>query len=212
MLKKSIFIIFILLLTIALVFAATDKKSNDETVKCPVSGKEIKKSEAKASCEYEGETYNFCCDNCKEVFVKDPGKYVKKMGHAEHATHEHHSHEGTEEKHEAHSHAAHAHEGMVVDPVCNMEFKKEKAKATHEYNGKTYYFCAEKCKDKFVKNPGQYVRADDKVVTCPVSGESFKKSETTESLEYNGKTHYFCCSGCKEKFEEDPEKYSKEKE
>ncbi|MFC2163938.1 YHS domain-containing protein [Acidobacteriota bacterium] len=190
MIKKSIFIIFILLLTVALVSAAADKKSNDETVKCAVSGEKIKKSEAKSSYEYKGKTYYFCCDNCKESFVKEPEKYVKKMGHPEHAYHEH--------------------DGMVVDPVCNMEFKKEKAKATHEYNGKTYYFCTEKCKDKFVKNPGQYVRADDKVMTCPVSGESFKKSEMTESAEYNSKTYYFCCPGCKEKFEADPEKYIKE--
>ncbi len=212
MLKKSIFITFVLLLAVALVFAATDKKSQDETVKCSVSGKEIRKSEVKSSYEYKGKTYYFCCDDGKEAFVKDPEKYIKKMDHAEHAHHEHHSHEKAEGKHEAHSHAAHAHEGMVVDPVCNMEFKKEKAKATYEYNGKTYYFCAEKCKDKFVKNPGQYVRADDKVTTCPVTGKSFKKSETTESAEYNGKTYYFCCPGCKEKFEKDPGKYTKEKE
>jgi YHS domain-containing protein len=189
MLKKSILIIFVLLLAVALTFAVTEK-SKDETVKCPVSGKEFKKSEAKSSTEYNGKTYYFCCDGCKSAFLKDPEKYAKKMEHAEHA---------------------HAHEGMVVDPVCNMEFKKEKAKATYEYNGKTYYFCNVNCKDKFVKNPGKYVSADDKVVTCPVSGESFKKSEMTESTEYNGKTYYFCCPGCKAKFEKDPEKYTKEK-
>jgi YHS domain-containing protein len=190
MIKKSIVLTFVFLLTVALVFAVTDKSSEDETVKCPVSGKEIKKSEAKSSYEYEGKTIYFCCDNCKEAFVKDPEKYLKKMKCSEHA--------------------APAHDGKVVDPVCNMEFKKEKAKATYEYKGKTYHFCTENCRDKFVKDPGKYVRADDLVVTCPVSGESFKKSEMTESMDYNGKTYYFCCPGCKKKFEKDPEKYTKE--
>ncbi len=212
MLKKTILLVLIVMLATVLVIAAVEQKAKDETVKCAMSGKGIKKSEVKSSCEYKGKTYYFCCDDCKEAFAKDPEKYVKKMGHAEHAAHEHHSHEGAEEKHEAHSHAAHDHEGMVVDPTCGMEFKKEKAKATFECDGKTYYFCTAECKDKFVKDPGKYIQADDKEATCPVSGESFKKSETTESVECNGKTYYFCCAGCKEKFEKNPEKYTKEKE
>jgi Cu+-exporting ATPase len=44
-----------------------------------------------------------------------------------------------------------------------------------------------------------------------VSGETFNKSDDTESMEYKGKTYYFCCAGCKEKFEKDPEKYTKKK-
>ena len=31
---------------------------------------------------------------------------------------------------------------MAVDPVCKMDVDEEKAPATAEYNGKTYYFCA----------------------------------------------------------------------
>jgi len=207
MLKKSFIVISIFLLTATVVFAAQDIKTENETVKCPVSGETIKKSEAKASYEYKGKTYYFCCEKSKESFMKDPEKYIAKMAHAGHDCQAHLSQEA--EKHGSHEHAARAQEGMVVDPVCGMEFKKEKAKASHEYNGKTYYFCTERCKDKFVENPGQYVRADDRVVTCPVSGNSFKKSEITESMDYKGKTYYFCCAGCKEKFQEDPEKYTK---
>ena len=39
---------------------------------------------------------------------------------------------------------------------------------------------------------------------CPVMGGAINKSMFTE---YKGKKVYFCCAGCKEKFEKEPEKY-----
>ena len=40
--------------------------------------------------------------------------------------------------------------------------------------------------------------------TCPVMGGAINKALFTE---YEGKKVYFCCDGCKEKFEEAPEQY-----
>ncbi|MBM4342071.1 MAG: YHS domain-containing protein [Deltaproteobacteria bacterium] len=45
-------------------------------------------------------------------------------------------------------------------------------------------------------------------VKCPVSGEGFTPSATSPSSEYNGKTYYFCCPGCKKKFDADPAKFA----
>jgi YHS domain-containing protein len=177
------------------------QNTEDEMVKCAVSGEKMNKSEAKGSMEYKGKTYYFCCDNCAEAFKKNPEKYVNQENPSEHA-HEHQH--GEEHMHEQES-------DMAVDPVCGMEIKKSEAKATYEYNGKTYYFCMEGCKEKFVKEPAKYVSADENKVTCPVSGSTFNKSEAAGSMEYEGKTYYFCCAGCKEKFEKDPEKYAKKK-
>ena len=39
---------------------------------------------------------------------------------------------------------------------------------------------------------------------CPVMGQPINKELFTE---YEGKKVYFCCPGCKEKFEADPEQY-----
>lgn len=47
---------------------------------------------------------------------------------------------------------------MAIDPVCKMTVKEDKAAATAEYRGKTYYFCAKVCKEKFEKEPEKYVR------------------------------------------------------
>jgi len=45
--------------------------------------------------------------------------------------------------------------GKVVDPVCGMEIDPTTAlSATHQ--GKTYYFCSEENKAKFLKDPARY--------------------------------------------------------
>lgn len=45
---------------------------------CPVSGEKINQ-DLKASYEYKGKIYNFCCAACIDEFKKDPEKYIKKV-------------------------------------------------------------------------------------------------------------------------------------
>lgn len=45
---------------------------------CPVSGEKIDEK-MKATYEYNGKIYNFCCPMCIEEFKKDPEKYIKKI-------------------------------------------------------------------------------------------------------------------------------------
>jgi len=42
-----------------------------------------------------------------------------------------------------------------IDPVCGMKVDK---KIETEYNGKSYYFCCEHCREEFLKNPVKYTR------------------------------------------------------
>lgn len=51
-------------------------------------------------------------------------------------------------------------------------------------------------------------QSSDQKVTCPVSGESFKVSEAKGQSVYEGKTYYFCCPGCKTKFDQDPRAFA----
>jgi len=46
---------------------------------------------------------------------------------------------------------------MPVDPVCEMHVEEEKAAATSEYEGKTYYFCSSGCKRRFEQDPGKFL-------------------------------------------------------
>jgi Cu+-exporting ATPase len=43
-----------------------------------------------------------------------------------------------------------------VDPVCGMKVLPEKAAASVDHEGRTWYFCSQGCKTKFEANPGKY--------------------------------------------------------
>lgn len=49
---------------------------------------------------------------------------------------------------------------MAVDPVCGIHVDERAAQPaeefTSDYNGKTFYFCSEECKQAFEEAPGQY--------------------------------------------------------
>lgn len=51
--------------------------------------------------------------------------------------------------------------------------------------------------------------ADEQKVTCPVTGKTLVKTDKTPSAQYKGNTYYFCCEGCKAKFEKEPAKFFK---
>jgi YHS domain-containing protein len=203
--------LFLFILFVGLL-ALTNTLQAQEKVICQVSGKEIEKSEAAGSLEYKGTTYYFCCENCKESFLKDPEKYInsKPGEHHEHAE-ETKEHGDAEHQHgeAAHEHGENEAGNTVKDPVCGMEIQKDKAKATYEYKGKTYYFCTTGCKEKFAKDPDSFLKSQDEKIICPVMGNEVKDPENAASSEYKGKTYYFCCAGCKPKFDADPEKYIK---
>lgn len=42
-----------------------------------------------------------------------------------------------------------------IDPVCGMAVSDESIKA--DYQGKSYYFCSDHCREQFIANPGNYV-------------------------------------------------------
>jgi YHS domain-containing protein len=45
---------------------------------CPVTGEKINEK-TKATYEYGGKIYNFCCTTCIDQFKKDPQKYIKNI-------------------------------------------------------------------------------------------------------------------------------------
>jgi YHS domain-containing protein len=46
--------------------------------------------------------------------------------------------------------------------------------------------------------------------SCPVSKEAFTVAADSPSAQYDGKTYYFCCPHCAEKFQADPQKYTQQ--
>jgi P-type Cu+ transporter len=63
------------------------------------------------------------------------------------------------EDHPAHAAAGEA-PALELDPVCGMSVDPANARWTAERDGKTWYFCSQSCRDKFVADPAAYEDAD----------------------------------------------------
>jgi YHS domain-containing protein len=61
----------------------------------------------------------------------------------------------------------------VTCPVCGTEAAKEDA-ITYEYEGTTYYFCSEECRDTFVEDPAAYMMHEEEMPAeeVPAEGET----------------------------------------
>ncbi|NIN58532.1 MAG: YHS domain-containing protein [Xanthomonadales bacterium] len=49
-------------------------------------------------------------------------------------------------------------EREFTDPVCGMRVSRLSAITDTEHQGKTYYFCADICKQRFLDSPERYVK------------------------------------------------------
>ncbi|MEO1018917.1 MAG: HAD-IC family P-type ATPase [Pseudomonadota bacterium] len=64
------------------------------------------------------------------------------------------------------------------DPVCGMTVQRSSGKSTAAHEGYTYYFCSERCREKFASDPEQYlskhepeVMPEGTLYTCPMHPE-----------------------------------------
>ena len=48
---------------------------------------------------------------------------------------------------------------LLIDPVCTMKVDDESTEFTTEYDGITYFFCSNACKEEFETDPERYVAA-----------------------------------------------------
>jgi Cu+-exporting ATPase len=48
------------------------------------------------------------------------------------------------------------------DPVCGMDVERDDAAGHSNFEGKTFYFCSNECKEKFDQNPQTYVESAQK--------------------------------------------------
>jgi Cu(I)/Ag(I) efflux system membrane fusion protein len=106
------------------------------TVKDPVCGMDVDpNSDRTLKTRYQGKTYYFCSEMCRKNFEANPAKYLPKK--------------------EARGQVA-----TAKDPVCGMDVDPASDRTLKtEYQGKTYYFCAEMCRERFEADPEKYVHA-----------------------------------------------------
>ncbi len=89
------------------------------------------------------------------------------------------------------------------DPVCGMTVDPARTdKPWTEYRGEIIRFCNPKCKEKFLANPGAWLRAVD-----PVSGAVVHKPKARHMLKFEGLRLYFESEETLKRFEADPAAY-----
>ena len=104
-----------------------------------------------------------------------------------------------------------------IDPVCGMKVKPLRAAGKAEHAGRTYYFCNPSCERRFREDPGRYLVSSRSTITIldrpaemaldPVCGMKVNPRKAAASLVHEGKTYYFCCPVCRQKFAADPGRF-----
>ena len=98
-------------------------------------------------------------------------------------------------------------------PIMGNPINKE---VYTDYMGYRVFFCCEGCIAEFEKDPAAHLEKMKSEgvepmklaaqTTCPVMGNPINKEVFTD---YKGMRIYFCCAGCIEPFQAEPEKYLK---
>lgn len=68
-----------------------------------------------------------------------------------------HDHNGSPDKPIGSAASGRIDELPVRDEVCGMRFPAGQAAATTEFQGKTYWFCSQRCRERFLEHPAWYV-------------------------------------------------------
>ncbi|HUQ75584.1 MAG TPA: heavy metal translocating P-type ATPase, partial [Burkholderiales bacterium] len=108
-----------------------------------------------------------------------------------------------------------------IDPVCGMTVAPATAAAKVDHADKAYYFCSRHCAHAFSADPQKYLGGTHKPAMPqhahvampsvpkkdPVCGMKVDPAKAAGKHEHNGRTYYFCSSGCLQKFKADPQRY-----
>lgn len=126
----------------------------------PVCGMTVDPARTPHRHVHEGRTYHFCCAGCRETFAAGPARYLKPgdgARPAESPAAEPHG-EQVHASAPAHSAAAADAADQVSDPVCGMRVDPQATPHRHTHEGREYFFCSARCREKFVADPARYLK------------------------------------------------------
>ena len=110
--------------------------------------------------------------------------------------------------------------GYAIDPVCGMQVESQLAPASARSDDQTYFFCSDRCRDRFVADPGRFRAGDTQRINDdetrrtsmrqeidPVCGMTVEPESAAAKTEYKGTVYYFCNPGCAKAFDRKPEAF-----
>jgi len=95
---------------------------------------------------------------------------------------------------------------FAVDPVCGMTVTMAPDTPQYEHDGETIYFCREGCKTEYIAGlSGDAPAKSSAPATAvdPICGMTVLAADDTPHVEHDGETVYFCCDGCKTKYQQE---------
>ena len=123
----------------------------------PICGMTVDPATAAGQYDYKGRTYYFCSVSCLERFRADPEKALNKKPLNLVTT-----------PSRKPLPMMQATEKGERDPVCGMTVQPATAAGKHVHQGKTYYFCATRCLDKFRTDPEYYLTPPERRAQKPM--------------------------------------------
>lgn len=165
---------------------------------CAVTGKSLADLKDPVIYAYEGRELRFADKAALETFKKDPAPYIKKTDEAI------------------------IKQQTPLYPLDTCIESGEKLGGMGEaidyvYKNRLVRFCCKGCIAKFEKDPATYLAKLDAAVvekqkakypltTCPVMGGKIEEGKSVDYVAGNRLVR-FCCPGCIQTFEKNPEKY-----
>ena len=96
---------------------------------------------------------------------------------------------------------------FAVDPICGMTVTKADDTPHLEHDGETIWFCREACKTEYAASlsgePAAPKKAAPATAIDPICGMTVLAADDTPHVEHDGETVYFCCDGCKTKYQQE---------
>ena len=128
----------------------------------PVCGMSVDPLKAAAKAEHSGKPYYFCSAGCARRFEKSPDKFLSPIAKSGSAVVQGSQHSLPMEsvvKTMPVSLPMHETAPKAKDPVCGMSVDPQKAAATVEHSGQSYYFCSARCAVRFEADPDEFLVA-----------------------------------------------------
>ncbi len=147
---------------------------------CPPCGMEVDPATAVSDRDAKGAPFYFCCEGCLNSWKT-----------------------GMENENPPPESTDSPGFSACIDPVCNMEVGE---KIESLFEGVSYYFCTERCRELFNENPERFLTE-----TCLVcrAEDTFTpvEEENGRDVTWQGKTYSFCSTEHRDAFRSDPAGY-----
>lgn len=116
--------------------------------------------------------------------------------------------------------------GYVIDPVCGMQVRTGEAPARVSFHSTRYWFCSDRCRERFLENPARYAATDHRHgepqdpkevavratrptnAVDPVCGMVVDPESAAAHRVFSGIDYWFCNPGCAAAFDADTVRYA----